>query len=126
MGPRDTTQLAPAILILTILLSAQKFFTIRNFIIEKNLSETTCFSLILNRCKQRYEPGHFIKDVPGSYRRSLAEKEGFEPSMRYQRIHEFQSCAINRARRLLHCLNSIAKTGTFVKTSFLFFAKSTR
>ncbi len=32
----------------------------------------------------------------------LAEKEGFEPSMSYQPIHEFQSCAINRARRLLH------------------------
>ena len=32
---------------------------------------------------------------------SLAEKEGFEPSMSYQPIHEFQSCAINRARRLL-------------------------
>ncbi len=34
----------------------------------------------------------------------LAEKEGFEPSMSYQPIHEFQSCAINRARRLLHAL----------------------
>ena len=34
----------------------------------------------------------------------LAEKEGFEPSMSYQPIHEFQSCAINRARRLLHSL----------------------
>ena len=31
----------------------------------------------------------------------MAEKEGFEPSMSYQPIHEFQSCAINRARRLL-------------------------
>ena len=52
----------------------------------------------------------------------MAEKEGFEPSMRYQRIHEFQSCAINRARRLLHCLNSISETCSFVKSSFLFFA----
>ena len=34
----------------------------------------------------------------------MAEKEGFEPSMSYQPIHEFQSCAINRARRLLHAL----------------------
>lgn len=32
----------------------------------------------------------------------MAEKEGFEPSMSFQPIHEFQSCAINRARRLLH------------------------
>ena len=37
-----------------------------------------------------------------SARLFLAEKEGFEPSMSYQPIHEFQSCAINRARRLLH------------------------
>ena len=35
---------------------------------------------------------------------AMAEKEGFEPSMSYQPIHEFQSCAINRARRLLHAL----------------------
>ena len=32
---------------------------------------------------------------------SLAEREGFEPSMVLP-IHEFQSCAINRARRSLH------------------------
>ena len=31
----------------------------------------------------------------------LAEREGFEPSMVLP-IHEFQSCAINRARRSLH------------------------
>ena len=31
----------------------------------------------------------------------LAEREGFEPSMGLT-IHEFQSCAINRARRSLH------------------------
>ena len=32
---------------------------------------------------------------------NLAEREGFEPSMSFQPIHEFQSCAINRARRPL-------------------------
>ncbi len=31
----------------------------------------------------------------------MAEREGFEPSMVLP-IHEFQSCAINRARRSLH------------------------
>ena len=32
----------------------------------------------------------------------LAEKEGFEPSRRVWRLHDFQSCALDRARRLLH------------------------
>ena len=27
----------------------------------------------------------------------LAEKEGFEPSKRYQRLHDFQSCALGRS-----------------------------
>ncbi len=42
------------------------------------------------------------KNAPNLGHFYLAEKEGFEPSMSYQPIHEFQSCAINRARRLLH------------------------
>ena len=33
---------------------------------------------------------------------SLAEKEGFEPSIPLWGIHDFQSCALDRATRLLH------------------------
>ena len=28
---------------------------------------------------------------------NLAEKEGFEPSVRYERTHAFQACALNRS-----------------------------
>ncbi len=30
----------------------------------------------------------------------MAEREGFEPSMRYKRIHEFQSCALDQLSHL--------------------------
>ena len=30
----------------------------------------------------------------------MAEREGFEPSIRYQRIHEFQSCALDQLSHL--------------------------
>ena len=48
----------------------------------------------------------FYAFTPSETMFDLAEKEGFEPSMSYQPIHEFQSCAINRARRLLHILSA--------------------
>ena len=32
----------------------------------------------------------------------LAEKEGFEPSNGFLPLHDFQSCALDRATRLLH------------------------
>ena len=32
----------------------------------------------------------------------MAEKEGFEPSIPLWGIHDFQSCALDRATRLLH------------------------
>ena len=32
----------------------------------------------------------------------LAEKEGFEPSKPFWGLHDFQSCALDQARRLLH------------------------
>ena len=32
----------------------------------------------------------------------LAEKEGFEPSIPFWGIHDFQSCALGRTTRLLH------------------------
>ena len=36
--------------------------------------------------------------------RGLAEKEGFEPSIPLWGIHDFQSCALDQATRLLHVL----------------------
>ena len=30
----------------------------------------------------------------------MAEREGFEPSIRYQRIHDFQSCAFDQLSHL--------------------------
>ena len=37
-----------------------------------------------------------------SFQGFLAEKEGFEPSIRFCRIRDFQSRALDQARRLLH------------------------
>ena len=34
----------------------------------------------------------------------MAEKEGFEPSIPLWGIHDFQSCALDQATRLLHVL----------------------
>ena len=34
----------------------------------------------------------------------MAEKEGFEPSIPLWGIHDFQSCALDQATRLLHAL----------------------
>ena len=73
--------------------------------------------------------GNFPKAELRGARCALAEKEGFEPSMSYQPIHEFQSCAINRARRLLHSLlllfhysyNSIAQNKVLVNSGKHFF-----
>ena len=74
--------------------------------------------------------GNFPKAELRGARCALAEKEGFEPSMSYQPIHEFQSCAINRARRLLHSLlllfhysyNSIAQNKVLVNSGKHFFS----
>ena len=33
----------------------------------------------------------------GQWRRSVAEREGFEPSIRYKRIHTFQACAFDHS-----------------------------
>ena len=41
----------------------------------------------------------------------MAEKEGFEPSIPLWGIHDFQSCALDRATRLLH---EIVRYGTNV------------
>ena len=37
-------------------------------------------------------------------RLSVAEKEGFEPSIPLWGIHDFQSCALDQTTRLLHVL----------------------
>ena len=47
----------------------------------------------------------------------MAEKEGFEPSIPLWGIHDFQSCALDRATRLLHIVvrigtNVIIRPGT--------------
>ena len=34
----------------------------------------------------------------------MAEKEGFEPSIPFWGIHDFQSCALDQTTRLLHVL----------------------
>ena len=54
---------------------------------------------------------------------ALAEKEGFEPSMSYQPIHEFQSCAINRARRLLHTFMPFYLSDLIIITAFFTIVK---
>lgn len=50
----------------------------------------------------------------------MAEKEGFEPSKPFCGLHDFQSCALDRTRRLLHsqdwCI--IKHRTTFVKYYF--------
>ena len=37
----------------------------------------------------------------------MAEKEGFEPSKPFWGLHDFQSCALDQARRLLHMLFAV-------------------
>ena len=44
----------------------------------------------------------------------MAEKEGFEPSRRLWRLHDFQSCALDQTRRLLHITDSIIN-GIFLR-----------
>ena len=62
---------------------------------------------------------------------SLAEKEGFEPSIPFWGIHDFQSCALGQLRdfsmrllascRLTDSFDMILQTRPFVKLFFLFF-----
>ena len=49
------------------------------------------------RKKEKQKPTHFRESVF-----QVAEKEGFEPSIPLWGIHDFQSCALDRATRLLH------------------------
>ena len=44
-----------------------------------------------------------MKNLPNYHIREvfLAEKEGFEPSKPFWGLHDFQSCALDQARRLL-------------------------
>ncbi len=63
---------------------------------------------------------------------SMAEKEGFEPSIPFWGIHDFQSCALGQLRdfSMLPCfavasLNMIQQLLPFVKQFFHFFVKKT-
>src|SRR5690625_2794917 len=49
---------------------------------------------------------------------SLADREGFEPSIRYERIHAFQACAFNHSATCPFCMarpfrHSIRKAGYY-------------
>ena len=55
----------------------------------------------------------------------MAEKEGFEPSIPFWGIHDFQSCALGQLRDFSICLacadlDIIQHTPQFVKNYFLF------
>ena len=39
----------------------------------------------------------FIEADTLPFLRKMAEREGFEPSRRYQRLHDFQSCSFNHS-----------------------------
>ena len=49
---------------------------------------------------QNEKVGNFYQN----YLPFVAEKEGFEPSIPLWGIHDFQSCALDQATRLLHVL----------------------
>ena len=54
--------------------------------------------LKINGCLKKKQERRFYQK-----RRSfVAEKEGFEPSIPFWGIHDFQSCALGRTTRLLH------------------------
>ena len=42
----------------------------------------------------------------GEYIAYMAEKEGFEPSKPFWGLHDFQSCALDQARRLLQVVQN--------------------
>ena len=44
----------------------------------------------------------------------MAEKEGFEPSISFWDIHDFQSCALGRTTRLLHVRSNCVIQFSFV------------
>ena len=64
----------------------------------------------------------------------MAEKEGFEPSIPLWGIHDFQSCALDRATRLLHdsvrvgtnviILRDVTIVNTYFLKSLKFFGES--
>ena len=61
---------------------------------EKEEQGSGRMAYFLSQTKNKPEQSELCSDV--------AEKEGFEPSRRFCRLHEFQSCALDQARRLLH------------------------
>ena len=64
--------------------------------------QTLPLSLVVPFLSEKYLP-HKTKtsqnlSVSGCF--SKAEREGFEPSRRYQRLHDFQSCAFDQLSHL--------------------------
>ena len=64
-----------------------------------------------------------------NYGSNLAEKEGFEPSIPFWGIHDFQSCALGQLRDFSICASALADlhiihhSPRFVKRYFYFFQK---
>ena len=57
--------------------------------------------------------------MPKAYALYLAEREGFEPSVRYHRTHDFQSCSLSRSDTSpSEYLISINYTAHYVKHFF--------
>ena len=60
----------------------------------------------------------------------MAEKEGFEPSIPFWGIHDFQSCALGQLRDFSMCVSALADlhiihdTSGKVKHYFSFFQKN--
>ena len=85
--------------------------------------------------KRRSSASHLIfqipllakkKDTPFGVSSFLAEKEGFEPSIPFWGIHDFQSCALGQLRDFSKSLFSVSQDilqylRPFVKTYFRFF-----
>ena len=67
----------------------------------KNSSQD-CFIDAFVRISPTYKLLSKIKRCPTGHPFILAEKERFEPSNRFWRLHDFQSCALDQTRRLLH------------------------
>ncbi len=70
-----------------------------NFCFQKRISISKQGKEKCPRCLIFTHLGHFTK----------AEREGFEPSRRYQRLHDFQSCAFDQLSHL-----SMVKLSTIV------------
>ena len=82
-----------------------------------------------NRSNPAYDPNLQKEEIPFGISSFMAEKEGFEPSIPFWGIHDFQSCALGQLRDFSkfiggHCQPGYNTTFFFIcQESFFLFSK---